>query len=377
MGFIYQIFKLDKNSREGVVSATSILSIIVNIFVALMKIIVGFLAASIAIISEGVNNATDALSSLLTLAGVRLANRKPDKKHPFGYGRIEYIINLLIGGIIVYSGITTLLDAIDKVINPKELNFTYISIALVAISAVIKYILGTYTISQGKKVNSETLEAVGTDCRNDSFVSIITIAVAVIYLSFNFSIDAFAGIFTSFLILKAGYEILYNTISELLGQPADEELARSLYKDIRSNEKIINAVDMILHNYGPDSYVGSVNVEVDHNMTAGEIFEFLRTLQNEILAKYNVVMIFGIYAVDNDSETSKKLKEQIANFARENEHIKSYHAVYSDPKTDMVYCDLVVDYEADRAKITKDFDNYLKELYPDKTIQVNIDTEFV
>ena len=111
MGFIYQIFKLDKNSREGVVSATSILSIIVNIFVALMKIIVGFLAASIAIISEGVNNATDALSSLLTLAGVRLANRKPDKKHPFGYGRIEYITALIVA-IKVKVGTRTISSAV-------------------------------------------------------------------------------------------------------------------------------------------------------------------------------------------------------------------------------------------------------------------------
>ncbi|MBP5280566.1 MAG: cation transporter, partial [Erysipelotrichaceae bacterium] len=326
MSLIYRLFKLDRNSREGVVSATSILSIIVNISVALLKVIVGILASSIAIISEGVNNATDALSSLLTLIGIRLANRKPNKEHPFGYGRIEYITNLIIGLLILYSGYLVLKDAVVKVFRPEELNTTYVSIALVAISAVIKYLLGNYTISQGRKVNSETLVAVGKDCRNDSFVSLVTIFVSAVYVLFGWNIDALAGIFTSFLILKAGYEILSNTISELLGQPADENLARELYKEIRSTEGVINAVDMVLHNYGPDMYTGSVNVEVNHKMTAAQIFEFLRLLQGKIYEKYKVAMVFGIYAVDNDSRANKKLRKQIADFAKESQHIKSYHA---------------------------------------------------
>lgn len=251
---------MDRSTREGVVSATSILSIVVNISVALLKVIVGILASSIAIISEGINNATDALSSLLTLVGIKLANRKPDKKHPFGYGRVEYITNLIIAAIILVSGLLTLKDSIVKIFIPEELNTTFVSIALVAVSAVVKYVLGTYTISQGKKVNSDTLEAVGLDCRNDSFVSLITIGVSLIYILFGINIDAFAGVFTSYLIIKTGYEIMSTTISELLGQPADEELARALYKDIRSTDGVINAVDMVLHNYGPDMYTGSVNV---------------------------------------------------------------------------------------------------------------------
>ncbi|MBO7677288.1 MAG: cation transporter [Erysipelotrichaceae bacterium] len=377
MSIIYRLFKLDRNSREGVVSATSILSIIVNISVALLKIIVGILAASIAIVSEGVNNATDALSSLVTLIGIKLANRKPNKEHPFGYGRVEYITNMIIAAIILLSGTLTLRDSIIKIFRPEELNTTVVSIALVAVTAVIKYVLGTYTISQGKKVNSDTLVAVGMDCRNDSFVSLVTIGVSLIYILFNINIDALAGIFTSCLILKAGYEIMSSTVSELLGQPADEDLARALYKDIRSTEGVINAVDMVLHNYGPDMYTGSVNVEVDHKKTAAEIFEFLRILQGRIYEKYRVAMVFGIYAVDNDSKVNRKLRKQVADFAKENPHVKSYHAVYSDTKSNTIYCDIVVDYEADRKVIYQDFTNYLMELYPQKKIQVNLDTEFV
>ena len=377
MALIYKLFKLDPNSREGVVSATSILCVIVNLFVALMKVVVGLLASSIAIVSEGVNNATDALSSILTLVGTKLAAKAPDAKHPFGYGRIEYLTNMVIASFILVGGAEMMLNSIKLIFNPEKLNVSYVSLAVVAISAIIKYFLGVYTIKTGKRVGSQSLEAVGVDCRNDSFVSVVTIISSLVYLLGNISIDAYAGLFTSYLIVKAGYDIMKDTVAELLGQPADEELVKELYKEIRGTEGIINAVDMVLHNYGPDAYTGSCNVELDHKSSVGDVYEFLRPLQIRLLEKNHVAMVFGIYAVDNDSADSKKLRKEIADFVRNNEHIKSYHAIYSDKRINTIYCDLVIDYEVDREAITRQFEAYLKSIYPDKNIQVNIDTEFV
>ena len=377
MALIYKLFKLDPNSREGVVSATSILSVIVNLFVALMKVVVGLLASSIAIVSEGVNNATDALSSILTLVGTKLAAKAPDAKHPFGYGRIEYLTNMVIASFILVGGAEMMLNSIKLIFNPEKLNVSYVSLAVVAISAIIKYFLGVYTIKTGKRVGSQSLEAVGVDCRNDSFVSVVTIISSLVYLLGNISIDAYAGLFTSYLIVKAGYDIMKDTVAELLGQPADEELVKELYKEIRGTEGIINAVDMVLHNYGPDAYTGSCNVELDHKSSVGDVYEFLRPLQIRLLEKNHVAMVFGIYAVDNDSADSKKLRKEIADFVRNNEHIKSYHVIYSDKRINTIYCDLVIDYEVDREAITRQFEAYLKSIYPDKNIQVNIDTEFV
>ena len=199
MALIYKLFKLDPNSREGVVSATSILSVIVNLFVALMKVVVGLLASSIAIVSEGVNNATDALSSILTLVGTKLAAKAPDAKHPFGYGRIEYLTNMVIASFILVGGAEMMLNSIKLIFNPEKLNVSYVSLAVVAISAIIKYFLGVYTIKTGKRVGSQSLEAVGVDCRNDSFVSVVTIISSLVYLLGNISIDAYAGLFTYFL----------------------------------------------------------------------------------------------------------------------------------------------------------------------------------
>lgn len=378
MSILYRLLHQDPESREGIITVTSALGILVNLFVAVSKVIFGALASSIAIISEGVNNAADALTSILTLVGTRLAGKHPDEKHPFGYGRIEYLTSLVIAVLILVSGGEMLINAVKLVFSPEELQISYISLAVVGFSAVIKYLLGAYTISMGKKASSSALQAVGMDCRNDSFISLITIASALVFFFFHFSVDAYVGIFTSFLILKAGASVLKDTISELLGRPGEKELAERLYQEIRGTKGILNAVDMMLHNYGPDAYSGSVNVEIDHNMSIGDAYQFLHELQLRIMQEYHVTMVFGIYAVDNDKEESRVIRSRIASFIRQKDHVKSYHAVYFDRKDQKIYCDLIVDYALnDWDGLKEEFISYMASFYPDQEIILTIETEFV
>lgn len=378
MNIIYKIFRQDPDSREGVIAATSALGIAVNILIAVAKVIVGLLASSIAIVSEGVNNASDALTSVLTLVGTKLAKKHPDSKHPFGYGRIEYLTSLVISILILVTGIEMLTSSVKLVFHPEELSISYLSLIIVAVSAVIKFFLGIYTIKMGKKAGSGALEAVGMDCRNDSFVSVVTILSAVVFLVFNKSIDAYAGIFTSLIIVKAGLEVLRDTVSELLGRPGEKELATKMYNEILKTEGIIGAADMMLHNYGPDAYSGSVNIEIDHSKTVGEIYQFIHRLQLRIMHEYNVTMVFGIYAVDNDHGYIKELRRTIAKFVSATEHVSSFHAVYLEPDTNKLYCDLIVDYDLrDWEELEKQFKEYIKEYYPDKEIVLTIETEFV
>ncbi len=378
MKFICKILRQDPDSREGIIAGTSGLGIIVNLLIAAIKVILGLLANSIAIISEGINNASDALTSVLTLVGTKLAGKKPDAKHPFGYGRIEYLTSLIIAILILVTGFEVLTGAIDLIFNPEEMDISIIAIAAVAISAVIKFFLGVYTIKQGKKADSLALTAVGLDCRNDSFVSVITILSAVIFLVFDFSIDAYVGIFTSILIIKAGLEVLRDTVSELLGKPGDEELAKKLYREIRSTEGVLGAADMMLHNYGPDAYSGSVNVEIDHEKTVGEVYDILHALQLHIMHEYDVTMVFGVYAVDDDHEEVKLIRKTVSDFVIGHEHVKSFHAVYLDPNSPKIYCDFIVDYDLkDWDALRKEFIAYMAELYPENEIVLTIETEFV
>ncbi len=379
MKILYKLLRKDPEARESIITVTSGLGIAVNLLLAAAKVIIGVLASSIAIISEGINNSADVMTAVLTLLGTKLAGKKPDEKHPFGYGRIEYLTSLIVAVMILVTGAEVLISSVKLIFEPNdELSISYLSLAIVAVSAVIKFVLGLYTIRMGRKADSLALEGVGEDCRNDAFASIITIIAALIFLIFRFSVDAYAGILTSLLIIKAGFDVLRSTVSELIGRPGDAELAGRIYSEIRSTEGVLNAADMMLHNYGPDAYSGSVNVEMDHEMTVGEIYQILHKLQLHIMHEYGVTMVFGVYAVDTDHEEVMELRGCIAEFVRGRDHVKSYHAVYLEPETEKIYCDLTVDYQLhDWDTLRADFLAYMAEHYPDQEVELTVETEFV
>lgn len=378
MKLIYKLLRQDPESRDGIISVTSGLGIAVNVLLAVVKVIIGAMASSIAIVSEGANNATDSLSSLLALAGAKLAQKHPDAKHPFGYGRIEYLVSLIISVMILVTGIEMMISSIKLIFNPEELDISYMSLAVVALSAVVKFFLGVYTIAMGKKADSSALVGVGVEGKNDSFASVITIVSSLAAIIFGISLDAYAGILISLLIIKAGAELLRDTIGDILGRPGEGELAVQLYKVIRGNDIVVGAADMMLHNYGPENWSGSVNVEINHDKTVGEIYKALHELQLHIMHTYRVTMVFGVYAVDNDNSVSLELRSQIASFVREHDHVNSYHAVYIQEECKRIYCDFMVDYALkDWEKLRAEFVDYMALLHPDYETVLTIETEFV
>lgn len=378
MKLICRLLRQDPESREGIIAGTSGLGIVVNLLIAAIKVILGLLASSIAIVSEGVNNASDALTSVLTLVGTKLAGKKPDKNHPFGYGRIEYLTSLIIAILILITGFEMLTSAVKLIFAPAEMDISYVALIAVAISAVIKFFLGVYTMKMGRKAGSGALEAVGLDCRNDSFVSVITILSAVVFLVFHISIDAYVGVLMSLLVLKAGIEVLKDTVSELLGRPGEAELASQLYQEIRATDGVLGAADMMLHNYGPEAYSGSVNIEIDHDKTVGEVYEVIHDLQLRIMHEHNVTMVFGIYAVDHDHQEVRRIRKDVAEYVRDHNHVHSFHAIYLDPHSNRLYCDLIVDYDLrDWEALRADFTAYMNKRYPENEVVLTIETEFV
>ena len=378
MKLLYSLFRQDPDSREGVILTTCGLCAIVNILCSVLKIIIGLAVSSIAVVSEGLNNAADAASSLLTIVGTKLAGKHPTEKHPFGYGRVEYLTSLIIAGVILYTGIESFTGAVDGILHPYEMELSFLITGFIAVSAIIKMFLGTYMIREGKRIDSGSLVAVGKECRADCVVSVMTILATLVYLLFDLSLDAYAAVITSLFIIKAGAEVLKDTVSELLGRPGDKALAQELYRVIREEPMVLNAADMMLHNYGPDAYSGSVNIEIDCSKTVEEVYSNIHALQLRIMHEYHVTMVFGIYAVNNDRETLKELRGYIARFVREQEHVRSYHALYIDPKTNDIYCDLVVDYSLrDWDALEEEFRAYMRERYPQNRVEVVIETEYV
>ena len=369
---------MTQKERNKVIIRTSVTGVVVNVAIAAVKIVAGLLASSIAILSEGVNNAADALTSVLTLVGTKLAGRHPDAKHPFGYGRIEYLTGLVIAAIILVSGFQMLSEAVKHVFNPEPLAISYVSLGVVAVSAVVKFALALYTIARGKAASSEALVGVGLECRGDSYVSVVTIATALLFLFTGISIDAYAGIVMSLVIIKAGVEVGLKTVSELIGGPGEKELAAKIYARVRATPGVVGAADMMLHNYGPGAWSGSVNVEIDHAKSVGEVYAFLHELQLRIMHEEKVTMVFGVYAVDNDHEESKRVREAVLEYVRQQEHVKSFHAIYLEPGTNRIYCDLIVGYGLkDWDALREDFTAYMKDRFPANEIALTIETEFV
>ena len=364
--------------RTGIINRTSILGIVVNVLIAGVKIAAGLLASSVAIVSEGVNNAADALTSVLTMVGTRLAGRHPDAKHPFGYGRIEYLTGLVVAVVIIVSGVQMLIESVKLIFRPEELSISYVSLAIVAVSAVVKFFLGLYTIARGRVAQSDALVGVGLECRGDSYISIITIGVAVVFLLTGVSLDAYAGVVMSAIILKAGVEVLLKIVSELIGRPGEKELATKIYQLVRATPGVVGAADMMLHNYGPNAWSGSVNVEIDHAKSVGEVYAMLHELQLGIMHEEHVTMVFGVYAVDDDHVETRRIRRTILEYVKAHEHVKSFHAVYLEPGTNRLYCDLVVDYElADWGVLRADFLDYMKAKVPGRDVVLTVETEFV
>lgn len=378
MNLIYSLFRRDPSDREDIITMTSGLGIAVNLLLAGIKIFIGLMTSSIAILSEGANNAADVMTSVLALLGAVLSKKHPDEKHPFGYGRLEYLASLVISALILATGIEMLSNAVKRIFNPVPLSITYLALVIIAVSALIKFFLGIYTISMGKKADSTSLVGVGLESRNDGLSSIITILSFLIFLLFHISIDAYAGILISAMIVKAGIDTLMDTVSELIGRPGEHELAMKLYRIIRGTKGILAAADMRLHNYGPNAWSGSVNVEIDHKKTVGEVYELLHELQLKIMHEMKVTLVFGIYAVDNDHDYARELRKRIAYFVKATDHVKSFHAVFLDKASMRMYCDLVVDYELrDWSAVRDKFAAYMAEHYPEYQIELTIETDFV
>ena len=250
-------------NREKIIIRTSIIGILANIFLSAFKAFVGIITNSIAIIMDSVNNLSDALSSVITIVGTKLAGKPADKKHPFGHGRVEYLTALVIAVIILYAGLTACIESIKKIINPVTPEYNTASIVIISVAVIVKIVLGLYVKGSGKKVNSDSLIASGQDALMDSIISASTIIAAAVFLIWNVSLEAYLGVLISFAIIKAGIETLRETISKILGERVDSHLSKDIKRTIISCDKeILGAYDLVLNNYGPDMHVGSAHIEV-------------------------------------------------------------------------------------------------------------------
>ena len=331
MNNIYELEKTNSSdsSREKTIIRTSIIGIIANVFLAAFKAVIGIMTHSIAIVLDAVNNISDAGSSLITIVGTKLAGKEPDKKHPFGYGRIEYLSAMIISVIVLYAGITSFVESVKQIIHPETPEYNTVSLIIVAVAVVVKILLGRYVKGVGEKVNSDSLVNSGEDATLDSVISASTLVAAGIFMIFHISLEAWLGAIISVVIIKSGIEMLRDTISKILGEQNDPELARNIKNTVTSFPDVQGAYDLVLNNYGPDAWNGSIHIEVPDTYTADQLDLLLRRIQMKVYKEHHVALTaIGVYSVNTKDAEVIEMKRRIREIVFAHPDVKQIHGFY-------------------------------------------------
>lgn len=364
--------------RYSEILKTSIIGIIANVLLVAAKAAIGWIANSISIILDAVNNLADAISSVVTIIGIKLAGKAPDKKHPFGYGRTEYISTLAISVIILYAGITAGIESVKGIIEPTKPEYNGVMLIILGIAAVVKVALGLFYRKKGKDTNSDSLKATGADSLFDSVISAATIVAAVIFLCFNVSLEAYLGAIISLIIIRSGVEILRETLSKILGEGASVELVKKIKQSIAAHDGVQGAYDLIFHNYGENVYVASVHIEVVDSMNANEIDVLIRHITDDIYKEFGVLLTaIGIYSHNTMDEDIIKMRENVSRIAVAYDNVHQVHGFYVNKNDKIMRFDMVFSFdEKDRRSLYNKVIDDLKKEYPEYEISAGMDSDF-
>lgn len=363
--------------RSKVIIKTSIKAIITNIILVIFKATIGLIVNSIAIVLDAVNNLSDAISSIITIIGAKLANKAPDKKHPYGHGRIEYIASVIIALIILLAGITSLKESVQKIIFPESANYSVVSLIIVGVAVFVKFFLGRYVKNTGKKINSQSLIASGTDALFDSVVSLSTLVAAIISIVWNISLEGYLGVLIGALIIKSGIEILRETLNTIIGIRADGELSKKIKEKLNSYKQVEGAYDLILHSYGPSRIIGGVNIQVDENMTAKEIHGLSKKIQGDIYTEFGIILTIGIYASNKTDKEAVEIKESLEQILKKYPEVLQLHGFYLDVIENKISFDIIIDFDAKNPREIRDkIIAEIKEKYPEYNYFVVLDNDF-
>ena len=363
--------------RDRVIVRTSVIGILANVFLAGFKAVIGALSGSIAVILDAVNNLSDALSSVITIIGTKLAGKKPDKKHPYGYGRIEYISAVLISVIVLYAGVTSLIESIKKIIHPELPDYSPVALIIIAVAVVVKIVLGRYVKGVGEKVNSDSLIASGKDAVLDSVISASTLAAAAIYLLWHVSLEAWLGAIISLVIIKSGLEMLSDSLSDILGERADSGVARSVKAAITSFPEVHGAYDLILHSYGPDTLVGSVHIEVPDTTTADRLDQLERDIAQKVMLETGVILTgISVYSMNTKDDAAARIQEDVRRTVMVHDHVLQMHGFYLDEAAKEIRFDVIIDFAApDRAGEYRGIVSEIEKKYPGYTVVASLDVD--
>ncbi len=362
--------------RDKVIIHTSIIGIMTNVFLSAFKAVIGIISNSIAVTLDAVNNLSDAISSIITIVGTKLAGKLPDKKHPLGYGRIEYLSAMIVSGIVLYAGITSAVESIKKIIHPEKPEYKIISLIIIAVAVLVKIILGKYVKKKGEQVNSGSLVASGSDAMFDAVLSGSVLISAIIYMISRLSLEAFVGVIISAFIIKAGIEMMIETLNEIIGIRADKEKTDKIKALLSEDDEVRGAYDLIMYNFGPDTDFASVHLELPDTMKAREIDKLTRRLEKKVYKETGVVLAaVGVYSYNTGNDEAADIQNDVRERVMAHDWAVQFHGFYVDIEAKEMTFDIVMSFDIRPKEGIDIIYSELKAAYPDYEIQIAPDVD--
>jgi len=363
-------------SREKTIVHTSLIGIGTNVLLAGFKAVVGTLSNSIAIVLDAVNNLSDAISSVVTIIGTKLSGRSPDRKHPLGHGRIEYLTALIVSAIVLYAGLTSAIESVRKIIHPETPEYSTVTLLILAVAIVVKLILGRYYKQKGEETHSASLEASGSDATFDAVLSFSVLASAILFLLTGLNLEAYVGLLISAFIIKAGVEMAGETLSDILGRRADSELSQKIKKLLTEEPEVRGAYDLIVHNYGPDKNYASVHLELPDTMTVEQVDVLTRRLEARVYLDTGVILTaIGVYSYNTKDDEAAHIRNQVQKMALSHEWVLQIHGFHVDTQKKAMRFDAVMSFDHSGREGAKELTEEIQAVYPDYQILVTPDVD--
>lgn len=362
----------DKETRGKVGYISGIVGLFINLFLSILKLAIGLMASSIAVTADAFNNLSDAASSIITIVGFKLSNAPPDKKHPYGHGRIEYLTALMIALMVMLVGFQFVKSSVDRIINPQPIVFKWISFILLVISISLKVWLSAFNRKLGNKISSAALKATATDALGDVFTTSVVALSLVLSLITDYPIDGYIGVIVSLLILYSGFSLVKETISPLIGEAPDEELIKSINKGVLSYDYILGVHDLIVHNYGPGRIMATIDAEIPADIDVVTIHNVIDQAERELSEKYDIHLVIHMDPIGFETKEVTRIRNIIKHKIKENETIKSMHDL------NIIECDsnriVIFHLVIDGNNINKEFsEDVIKDELIEEIEQINQD----
>lgn len=371
----------DSKVRDNYGKFAGAVGIISNSLLCVMKIVIGWISGSIAIVADGVNNLADASSSIITLIGFKLASMPEDEKHPYGHARIEYLAGMAVSVMIILVGAELGKSSFDKILKPSPLEFSWILVIVLLIAVIIKIWQARFNISAGKKIDSLTLMATGTDSRNDVISTCVVLAGIMLGHFTGIQIDGYLGLLVALFIIWSGISLVKETVSPLLGEAPDPELVKQIAQIAKSHDEILDIHDLTVHNYGPGKIFASIHIEVDASVNVMISHDVVDNIEHEIAEKLNINITAHLDPVDLTTPYRTEVMKIINDTISSMDGVLSMHdlRMVTGPTHTNVIFDVVLDSccKIPDNEIKRSIDEAIRGKYPNFFTVIDFDKNYI